>query len=260
MEVHHHPKVEKKNFKEYLFEGLMIFLAVTLGFFAETIRENISENSKAGELAKSLYQEVYSDSVQIQKVMDTRVRKEEEIIYFRKYVSDSGIIHVSPQFYASFAWAFLITAAISFEPNDGVLDQLRNSGTLRYFKQMDLQNKIGELSVDIAKVRGRNDQEYNYVTLYVRPFLLKFFDFNWIDSVTQHGKIPMKEALRSNDLSFSVQGEILNQQEFKRQEAENLAYYYLVMMRSTRQNQYADYIAANHELLDLLRKEYDVKK
>src|SRR5258706_2369474 len=93
MEVHHHPKVEKKNFKEYLFEGLMIFLAVTLGFFAETIRENISENSRAKELAKSLYEEAYSDSVQIQKVMDTRARKEEEIIYFRKYVSDSDIIH-----------------------------------------------------------------------------------------------------------------------------------------------------------------------
>ncbi len=25
MEVHHHPKVERKNFKEYLLEGLMIF-------------------------------------------------------------------------------------------------------------------------------------------------------------------------------------------------------------------------------------------
>jgi hypothetical protein len=32
MEVHHHPKVEKKNFKEYLLEGLMIFIAVTMGF------------------------------------------------------------------------------------------------------------------------------------------------------------------------------------------------------------------------------------
>jgi len=150
MEVHHHPKVEKKNFKEYLFEGLMIFLAVTLGFFAETIRENISENSKAGELAKSLYQEVYSDSVQIQKVMDTRTKKEEQIIYFKKYVGDSDITRPSSKFYSSFTWTFLITAAISFEPRDGVLDQLRNSGMLRYFKQMDLQNKIGELSVDIA--------------------------------------------------------------------------------------------------------------
>ena len=34
MEVHHHPDVEKKGLKEYILEGLMIFLAVTMGFFA----------------------------------------------------------------------------------------------------------------------------------------------------------------------------------------------------------------------------------
>jgi hypothetical protein len=35
MEVHHHPKVEKKNLKEYFQEFLMICLAVRPGFFAE---------------------------------------------------------------------------------------------------------------------------------------------------------------------------------------------------------------------------------
>jgi hypothetical protein len=33
MEVHHHPKVEKKNFKEYFPEFLMIFLAVRWVYF-----------------------------------------------------------------------------------------------------------------------------------------------------------------------------------------------------------------------------------
>ena len=33
MEVHYYPQVEKKNFKEYFLEFLMIFLAVTMGFF-----------------------------------------------------------------------------------------------------------------------------------------------------------------------------------------------------------------------------------
>jgi hypothetical protein len=42
MEVHHHPDVEKKSFKEYLLEGLMIFIAVSLGFFAEQIREGFT--------------------------------------------------------------------------------------------------------------------------------------------------------------------------------------------------------------------------
>ena len=44
MEVHHHPHVGKKNIKEYLLEGLMIFLAVSMGFIAENIRENIIEH------------------------------------------------------------------------------------------------------------------------------------------------------------------------------------------------------------------------
>jgi len=39
MEVHYHPDLhhQKKNFKEYFLEFLMIFLAVTLGFFSESI-------------------------------------------------------------------------------------------------------------------------------------------------------------------------------------------------------------------------------
>ena len=48
MEVHHHPDLhhKKKNLKEYFLEFLMIFLAVTLGFFAETLREKISDNHR----------------------------------------------------------------------------------------------------------------------------------------------------------------------------------------------------------------------
>ncbi len=42
MEVHHHPHVEKKSFKEYFLEFLLIFLAVTLGFFAESLKEHVS--------------------------------------------------------------------------------------------------------------------------------------------------------------------------------------------------------------------------
>ena len=49
MEVHHHPHVEKKGFKEYILEGLMIFLAVSMGFIAENIREKIVDNEKEKE-------------------------------------------------------------------------------------------------------------------------------------------------------------------------------------------------------------------
>ncbi len=38
MEVHHHPHVEKKNFKEYFLEFLMIFLAVYQELFETSVQ------------------------------------------------------------------------------------------------------------------------------------------------------------------------------------------------------------------------------
>src|SRR5436190_24330133 len=46
MEVHKHPHhpTHKKKWGEYLLELFMIFLAVTIGFFAEQIREGFVES------------------------------------------------------------------------------------------------------------------------------------------------------------------------------------------------------------------------
>jgi hypothetical protein len=46
MEVHHHPQVEKKRFKEYFLEFMMIFHALTMGFFTESIREHLVQKAK----------------------------------------------------------------------------------------------------------------------------------------------------------------------------------------------------------------------
>ena len=41
MEVHHsHHSMDKKSWKGYVLEFFMLFFAVTLGFFAENIREH----------------------------------------------------------------------------------------------------------------------------------------------------------------------------------------------------------------------------
>src|ERR1700686_4473183 len=56
MEVHHHPDLhhKKKHWKEYFLEFLMIFLAVTMGFFAESYREHLGDRAKEKEFMKSM--------------------------------------------------------------------------------------------------------------------------------------------------------------------------------------------------------------
>ncbi len=54
MEVHHHtaPKREK-HFKHYLFEFLMLFLAISAGFLVENLREHYVENKREKEFISS---------------------------------------------------------------------------------------------------------------------------------------------------------------------------------------------------------------
>jgi hypothetical protein len=70
MEVHHHPEVEKKGLKEYVLEGLMIFLAVMMGFFAESLREHIDNNEKGHEYVQSLLVDLKADTAKINSYFD----------------------------------------------------------------------------------------------------------------------------------------------------------------------------------------------
>src|SRR5579862_15016 len=265
MEVHHHPDVhhKRKNLKEYFLEFLMIFLAVTLGFIAENVRENISENSQAKELAKSLYKEIYSDSVTIQQKLEGRLEKENYIKYFVSYLHDSSLTHLSPRFYPAFTSAFVSTLTMIFEPKDGILSQLRNSGALRYFKSSKLQEEIGNISVAIAYVKSRNVEEGTFRDLKVWSFLIAHYDYKWFEELNRLQAKSLHSAFiedwfKKLSLDSLPMPTIINRDQFNKVEASNIASEYLIIIRGTRILSYTEYVKMNHELLETLRNEYDL--
>jgi len=64
MEVHHHSHHPKK-WKEYLTEFVMLFVAVTLGFFAENQREHFVERHREVEYMESLMEDLSKDKEDI---------------------------------------------------------------------------------------------------------------------------------------------------------------------------------------------------
>jgi len=56
MEVHHNTHTERKKFTHYLWEFLMLFLAVFCGFLAENFREHQVEKNRATQYMLSLYE------------------------------------------------------------------------------------------------------------------------------------------------------------------------------------------------------------
>jgi hypothetical protein len=65
MEVHHHSH-KPKNWKEYITEFIMLFAAVTLGFFAENVREHQIIEHKTQQNLQSIILDLKKDSVLIQ--------------------------------------------------------------------------------------------------------------------------------------------------------------------------------------------------
>ena len=60
MEVHHHSH-KPKNWKEYITEFIMLFTAVTLGFFAENQREHYVEGKREIQYMESLMEDLAKD-------------------------------------------------------------------------------------------------------------------------------------------------------------------------------------------------------
>ena len=64
MEVHHpHTHTPRKKWTHYFWEFLMLFLAVTLGFFVENQREHFIENKREKEYIRSLVTDLARDTV-----------------------------------------------------------------------------------------------------------------------------------------------------------------------------------------------------
>ena len=54
MEVHAHTHTARKKWTHYFWEFLMLFLAVTLGFFVENQREHYIENQREKKICRKI--------------------------------------------------------------------------------------------------------------------------------------------------------------------------------------------------------------
>ena len=149
MEVHHHPDLhhKPKKWKEYFLEFLMIFLAVTLGFFAENIREHISEHKNAKILSQSLIEDIEQDTAFLTKAIifsNAKITGCDSLLSMlllpRNEWNDTSFYR-----YLSF-----VSPSNPFFPTDGTYKQITTSGSLKYFDQTII-NQLNAYDVQLKK-------------------------------------------------------------------------------------------------------------
>lgn len=264
MEVHHHAHTARKKWTHYLWEFLMLFLAVFCGFLAENYREHYIEDLREKEIAKALYTELLEDSVAIADKIQFRLKKEADLDYLHRYFNDSSLTSLSHEFYPVFTKGLYLLNIFHFEPKDGILSQLRNSGSLRYFHNMTIQKLLGDVSVAINDIRAKNHQEFQFFSDEVKPFLRKHYDFTWLDKLrtTNYDKrlIDVLDDYHNKKINIEFEGKFLNASSFRKEDAANMVIFYKQVLVSTRILQLKNYIRINHSLLVELRQNYSLYK
>src|ERR1043165_208946 len=140
MEVHAHSSGHRKKFTHYLWEFLMLFLAVFCGFLAEYQLEHIIENKREKQYIHSLSEDLRSDIKQIDNIS---VQLERKIRMMDSVISD---LSVSP----SLSCLRNLYSAVGFPDfvyTDRTIQQLKNAGGLRSIRKLPVADSI--VSYDI---------------------------------------------------------------------------------------------------------------
>jgi hypothetical protein len=158
MEVHHHPHLphgEKKKFKEYFLEFLMIFLAVTLGFIGENIREHITETKSAHQYLESFRNDLLQNQIQIKKY-DSLYTHELPVydsiisIFYEK--TENKNLTVLSRLLLDGQKNIVITI------NTPTYQQLISSGSMRYLKNAALKDSMAHYEDGINSLIDYNDR------------------------------------------------------------------------------------------------------
>ena len=179
MEVHHHPDLhhKKKKWTEYFLEFLMIFLAVTLGFIAENVRESISEHERAKVFAASMLKDLEADTAQLRPYRVYFDYAASNVDTLMQMLSSHDLKDIPT---GKLYWYGLFGGAHGlFIPNDATFQQMKSSGSLRYFDKI--------ISYDVAKydrlcrMMQTNEASLNSIYGEARKSRALIFEFRYND-------------------------------------------------------------------------------
>jgi hypothetical protein len=157
MEVHAHTHTPRKKWTHYFWEFLMLFLAVFCGFLAENQREHYVEDQRAKEYAKSLLNDLKEDTVELQRGIDHinfLISAIDNIVSINSGKPDKSVVPGKFYYYSR-----LTSFTYPIDWNSSTLNQLIQSGNLRFFKNKELVNQINKYYAMQINISGQGDND-----------------------------------------------------------------------------------------------------
>ena len=247
MEVHHHPDLhhKPKKWKEYFLEFLMIFLAVTMGFFAESIREHFVEKKREIEYVHSVSEDLRQDIYTLDSILFVRNKKNimlDSLIYLLNNPNPNE--HGNDIYYFA-RWS---PRTYRFYSHDRTILQLKNSGNWRLLQKTNVSNALQVYDELVRSLTVYIEQREESVILIMYPTINKLFDNQVFNRMVNGLNF---ERPTNNPLLLSTDKTILNEFSNQLHFVKNTNLYFI--------NTSTTLLKEAKKTLDLINKEYTLE-
>ncbi|HJS55054.1 MAG TPA: hypothetical protein VJ765_10930 [Chitinophagaceae bacterium] len=180
MEVHHHshiPTGREKKWTHYLWEFLMLFLAVFCGFLAENQREHYIEHLREKQYMRSLLEDLQTDTATMRRVYHRALIQSalmDSLIELGSYrqLNEAN----TSRFYMLHGQT---TRFLNIRFEDRTSSQLKNAGGMRLVRNKEVSDSIRQYWARIESLQRVRDRleaaGENIGNLSSRIFFNKFF-------------------------------------------------------------------------------------
>ena len=241
MEVHAHAHTPRKKWTHYFWEFLMLFLAVFCGFLAENFREHQIEHKRARQFAQSLLNDLKEDTVALNISISYGNKKISAIDSLFGQLEQPTEKWNDTLIYTYQGFAGRVRP---FRHNSGTYEQMKASGSLRYFKQ-ELTDLLNQYDVQAKKTAAREEIHVNYASNLLNPFVLRVIDIRSVIQI-QDGQVPTHSLV------------------FYKTDKETLSLWinYASVSQSTQERTVVEYnsmLSKAKQIITALQKEYHLK-
>jgi hypothetical protein len=242
MEVHAHTHTARKKWTHYLWEFLMLFLAVFCGFLAENQREHLIEHQREKQYMRSMAEDLAADTGHISFVLnyfESKVPGIDTILTEYKSINErysEPLVRNLP----------LLGGYEDLVPNDRTMQQLKNSGAMRLIRSIAISDSIAFYDKKMRDVLIAQEKLYEHSKRFYdigELFDLRAFEPGF--DKPSFGNTEKISPLLTNDKSIIGK------------------YYIWILLYKAINSEYIDVLrnikAQSIRLIDLLKKEYHLK-
>jgi hypothetical protein len=250
MEVHAHSHTARKKWTHYLWEFLMLFLAVFCGFLAENKREHMIERQREKQYIKSLLSDLKEDTSNISSSINDNIKKVNGLDTLSNLLNNANLRDTIPVklYWLNGQYASNIsTVAI----NERTILQLLSSGNMRLIHHQQVSDSImqyySQAKEDLVAQERIYEETMKRALFYAEDIFDNIYRKVKLTSDTSFVREKQPDSIKL----LTTESNILKKYTSMLVTTSGMAAYYLNMLLDMRERAI--------KLIDFLKREYHLK-